>query len=54
MGPEISIKDKIYYQFASNNYLGLTIDSSVIKSSISSTIKYGDWNWWFEISYRYF
>ena len=41
MGPEISIKDKIYYQFASNNYLGLTIDSSVIKSSISSTIKYG-------------
>ena len=41
MGPEISIKDKIYYQFASNNYLGLTIDSSTIKSSISSTIKYG-------------
>jgi 7-keto-8-aminopelargonate synthetase-like enzyme len=41
MGPEITIKDKTYYQFASNNYLGLTVDSRTIKSSISSTIKYG-------------
>lgn len=41
MGPEILINNKVYYQFASNNYLGLTINSKVINTSISHTKKYG-------------
>ena len=41
MGPEVTIDKKKYYQFASNNYLGLTTNSAVINSSIYSSKKYG-------------
>ena len=36
MTPEIVIDKKIYYQFASNNYLGLTTDVKITKSVISA------------------
>ena len=41
MGPEVIIDNKKFYQFASNNYLGLTTNPSVINSSISSSKRYG-------------
>jgi 8-amino-7-oxononanoate synthase len=41
MGPEVVINKKSCYQFASNNYLGLTTNPKVINSSISSASKYG-------------
>ncbi len=41
MGPEVTIDKKKYYQFASNNYLGLTTNSAVINSSVSSSKKFG-------------
>ena len=41
MGPEIKIGKKQFYQFASNNYLGLTINPEVIKSSVETTRSFG-------------
>ena len=42
MTPEIVIDKKIYYQFASNNYLGLTTDAKITNSVISAIKKYGN------------
>tara|TARA_Y100000741_G_scaffold204600_1_gene155584 strand:- start:2638 stop:3819 length:1182 start_codon:yes stop_codon:yes gene_type:complete len=42
MTPEIVINKKIYYQFASNNYLGLTTDAKITNSVISAIKKYGN------------
>lgn len=39
--PECYIGGKRYYQFSSNNYLGLTQDDQVKKSAINSINKYG-------------
>jgi len=41
MGPEIEINNEKFYQFASNNYLGLTIDSRVIASSMQGLDEFG-------------
>ncbi|MBT89775.1 MAG: 8-amino-7-oxononanoate synthase [Spirochaetales bacterium] len=41
MGPEIKIGNKIFYQFASNNYLGLTLHPRVIASSTKGIKDFG-------------
>ena len=41
MGPEIIINKKKFYQFASNNYLGLTTNPEVVSSSIKTSNKFG-------------
>ena len=41
MSPEIIINKKKYIQFASNNYLGLTINSKIKNHSIKSINKFG-------------
>jgi 8-amino-7-oxononanoate synthase len=41
MGPEIIINKKKFYQFASNNYLGLTTNTEVVSSSIKASNKFG-------------
>ena len=42
MSPEVLIDKKIYYQFASNNYLGLTTNAKIINSVITTIKKYGN------------
>tara|TARA_Y100001970_G_scaffold282154_1_gene394425 strand:+ start:3719 stop:5254 length:1536 start_codon:yes stop_codon:yes gene_type:complete len=41
MGPEIKIANKELYQFASNNYLGITINPEVVKASIDGLKIFG-------------
>ena len=41
MGPEIKIGNKTFYQFASNNYLGLTHHPEVIQAGIQALEKWG-------------
>ena len=41
MGPEIIIDGKKFIQFASNNYLGLTMNKKVINSSKKILERYG-------------
>ena len=41
MGPEIKIGNKTFYQFASNNYLGLTLHPRVIASSTKGIKDFG-------------